>query len=189
MKIAQYFIIFIALTIILMTGCIKSSVIGDDILKNDEIGVEFVDTLPLFAKTVHNDSLRVYPTSARSFLLGQLENPYIGKAKADLFLDFQTLGEVPDSNDFIFDSIVLTVIVDTSMFYGDDYEKHHLEVFELNENIRKTEADTFYANQTFEYKPSKIGEIDFVPLAIDSIDVIEPGNDTIRYGEQLRIKL
>ncbi len=189
MKIAQYFIVFIALTIIFMTGCIKSSVIGDDILKNDEIDVEFVDTLPLIAKTLHNDSLRVYPTSARSFLLGQLKNPYIGKAKADLFLDFQTLGEVPDSNEFIFDSIVLTIIVDTSLFYGDDYDKHHLEVFELSENIRKTENDTFYANQTFEYKPSKIGEIDFVPLGIDSVDIIEPGNDTMKYGEQLRIRL
>jgi len=189
MKIFQYFIIVIALTGIMISGCIKSSVIGDDILKNDEIGVKFTDTLPLIAKTVINDSLRVYPTSTSSFLLGQLDNPYTGKAKADLFVDFRSLGNVPDSSDFVFDSIVLTVIVDTSLFYGDDYEKHHLEVFELNENINKTDADTFYANNTFEYKQSKIGEIDFVPLGIDSLDVIEPGNDTVRYGEQLRIKL
>jgi len=189
MRILQYFIIFIALTGISISGCIKSSVIGDDILKNDEIGVEFIDTLPLIAKTVHSDSLRVYPTTAKSFLLGQLENPYIGKAKADLYLDFQTLGQTPDTTGFVFDSIILTVIVDTSLFYGDSYEKYHLEVFELNEEIRKTDADTFYANKTFDYKTSKIGESDFIPLAIDSVDVVEPGNDTVRYGEQLRIRL
>ncbi len=189
MKIAQYFIVFIALIIILAAGCIKSTVIGDDILKNDEIDVEYIDTLPLIAKTLPNDSLRVYPVSEKAFLLGQLKNPYIGKAKADLFLDFYTLGNVPDSNNFVFDSIILTVAIDTNFFYGNRFEKHHLDIYELDENIKKPDLDTIYADRTFAYKSPKIGEIDFEPLRIDSVSVIEPGNDTVKYTGQLRIRL
>ncbi len=187
MKTIKYLLFFIAF-IFFFSSCIKSSIIGDDILNKDEIGVEFVDTSSLSAKTLYNDSVRVFPTLTTSFILGKLEDDIIGSATSSLYMDFNTLGNTPDTNVVQFDSIVLSLVVDTSLFYGDSYEKYHLEVFELNEGLRKTTKDTFYSNQSFDYG-SKLGEANFVPLAIDSMDIIEPGNDTARIGGQLRIKL
>ena len=170
------------------SGCIKSSVIGDDIIKGDEISVEFSDTSSIVAKSLRNDSIKVYPVTKESFLLGQLENGIVGKSNAEIYCDFITLGSAPEAGS-TYDSIVMTVFFDTLLNHGVKDANFEFEVYELAESLVESETDTFYSNNTFDFSPILVGQAGFIPSFVDSVTVIEPGDDTIKIGEAVRIKL
>lgn len=188
MKRFAILILFLLIFLIYLPGCIKSSVIGDDIIKGDEISVMFSDTSSIVAKTLKNDSIKVYPVTKRSFLLGQLDNNIVGKSNAEIYCDFVTLGSAPDEGS-TYDSIVMTVFFDTLLNHGIKDENFEFEVYELTQSLVESEKDTFYSNNTFEYNPEIIGQGGFIPSFVDSVSVIEPGDDTIKYAEAVRIKL
>lgn len=181
-------ILLLLMFLIYLSGCIESSVIGDDIIKGDEISVEFSDTSTIVAKSLRNDSIKVYPVTKESFLLGQLENNIVGKSNADIYCDFVTLGSAPEFGS-TYDSIVMTVFFDTLLNHGIKDGNFEFEVYELAESLVETETDTLYSNNTFEYNPIKIGQGGFIPSFVDSISVIEPGDDTIKFAEAVRIRL
>ena len=151
MKRFAHLLFLLIFIVMYQSACIESSVIGDDILKDDEIGVEYIDTSTISAMSIKNDSLKVFPILNivnSSFLLGQFESEIIGVAKSEIYCDFQTANAVPEE-DAVFDSIVMTLTVDTSSFYGRRNASYNIEVFELDELISQTEEDTFYSDKTF----------------------------------------
>ncbi len=182
-------IIYVLLLIIVLfqSACIKSSVIGGDILKDDEINVDFSDTSTLKARTIINDSFKVYPNLLESYLLGQFQDDNFGKAKAGIYCDFQYLGSIPETNITDVDSVVLTIVLDTSMIYGDKNVKHIISVYELDESIY-LDRDSIYSNEKIKYNSQKLGQKEIFPI-IDSVTVIEPKKDTVVYKEQVRITL
>ncbi len=182
-------IIYVLLLIIVLfqSACIKSSVIGGDILKDDEIKVDFSDTSSLRARTIINDSFKVYPNLLKSYLIGQFQNDDFGEAKASIYCDFQYLGSIPETNVTDIDSVVLTIVLDTSMIYGDENASHSISVYELEEGI-SIGRDSIYSNEDIKYNSQKLGQKDIFPI-IDSVTVIEPKNDTVVYKEQVRISL
>ncbi len=193
MKIVK-FILFVALfgtLSISYVGCIKSSVVGEDILKDDEIGVDFVEEFDIVAKTVSFDSLIGANRKGRNVLLGSFSNDIIGKAQASCYFDFLKPASIPksDANSVKFESIVLTISVDTSSVFSKKDAQQHIEVFELEENLPDTADQNLTTNLQYQYNSTPIGELDFNPLSIDSSVVIEPGEDTLTYFNQLRIKL
>jgi hypothetical protein len=192
MKKIFYFILLIYLTG--NTGCIKSSIIGDDILEGDEIFVDFSDVVRITATSIKNDSFEVFPNSRNSYILGKFENNTIGSASASLAMDFEIKSDIPDTvdlNNLVIDSLMLSINIDSSYHYGDTLTTHSIQVFELNENIQIESEDTvkFYSDYKFNYKQSIIGQASIIPALIDTISVIEPGKDTVKYSQLVRIKL
>ncbi|MGE5356235.1 MAG: DUF4270 family protein [Deltaproteobacteria bacterium] len=190
----KFFYFFLLFIFIINQGCIKSTIIGDDILAGDEIGVDFSDVINITATTLKNDSFEVFPNSRNPFILGRFENPVIGVATAALAMDFEIKSDIPDTiklSSLIIDSLVLTVNVDTSYNYGDSLATHSISVFELDQNIQLKSSDTvkYYSNYKFNYKPAPIGQINIVPAYIDSVRVIEPKKDTVKYSQMFRIQL
>ncbi len=178
-----YILLFIA--VLSQSACIKSSVIGGDILKNDEILVEFTDTSTLKARTVLNDSFKVYPNLLSSYLLGEFYDNNFGYSQSSLYCNFSLAGSLPEKNITDIDSIVLTMVVDTALIYGDNASIHNIAVYELAESIDK---DSIFSNETFQLNDVKIGEKQILPMT-DSVVVIEPKNDTVTYKDQVRILL
>lgn len=192
MKKIFYFILLIYLTG--NTGCIKSSIIGDDILEGDEIFVDFSDVVRITATSIKNDSFEVFPNSRNSYILGKFENTTIGSASASLAMDFEIKSDIPDTIDLqnlVIDSLVLSINIDSSYHYGDTLTTHTIKVFELNENIQIESGDTvkFYSDYKFNYKQNVIGQTSLIPALIDTIRIIEPGKDTVKYSQLVRIKL
>jgi hypothetical protein len=180
--------------IIGLNACIKSSLIGDDILKGDEIGVDFSDAITITATTVKNDSLQVFPNSGSSFLLGKFQNSIIGTATASLAMDFSVNSDISDTIDLsklTVDSLVLTLAIDSLYNYGDSLSSHFIEVYELDENIQIKASDTakFYSNYNFKIKPQLLGQKTIVPAHLDTLTVIEPTKDTTKYSQLVRIDL
>lgn len=183
-KISNFYIVFIAVAIFYFSGCIKSSVIGGDILKDDEINVEYIDTNSVIVYSEKNDSAKVFPIFLKTYLLGTIENDVFGKETASLFCDFRTLGAIPGGN-FNIDSVVLTLIIDT-LGYGDKNSLHDIKIYKLEENIDVSK--TYYSNSQIPNIQSEIGRKEVTGI-IDSISVIEPESDTVYYFEQVRIHL
>ena len=177
------------------SGCIKSSIIGNDILKDDEIFVDFSDIVNITATSLKNDSFEVFPNSRNSYILGKFENSTIGSVMASLAMDFDIRSDIPDTVDLqnlIIDSLVLSLNIDSTFHYGDSLASHTIQVFELDENVRINSSDTsirFYSNHPFIYNQNIVGQINVIPDQIDTITVIEPKNDTVRYSQMIRIKL
>lgn len=176
------------------TGCIKSSIIGDDILEGDEIFVDFSDAVNITATSIKNDSFEVYPNSRNPFILGKFENSIIGSASANIAMDFEIKSDIPDTIDLknlVIDSLVLSINIDSLYHYGDSTATHTIQVFELDENIQLRSGDTvkFYSDYNFKYKQNIIGQVNIIPALIDTVTAIEPVKDTVKYSQMLRIKL
>lgn len=188
-----FYLAFI-LIIIGLNACIKSSLIGDDILKGDEIGVDFSDAVNITATTVKNDSLQVFPNSGGSFLLGKFQNNVIGTATASLAIDFSVSSDIPDTinlSQLTIDSLVLTLATDSLYNYGDSLTSHFIEIYELDENIQLKASDSakFYSNYHFKLKPQLLGQKTIVPALLDTLTIIEPVKDTTKYSQIVRINL
>ncbi len=179
--------VLLLLIVLFQSACIKSSVIGGDILKDDEINVDFSDTSTLKARTIINDSFKVYPNFLESYILGQFHDENFGDAKASIYCDFQYLGSIPEANITNVDSVVLTMVLDTSMINGDKNANHTISIYELDEGIY-LDRDSIYSNEEIKYNSQKLGQKEIFPI-IDSVTVIEPKNDTVVYKEQVRISL
>lgn len=180
--------------IIAFASCIDSSIIGDEIIQNDEIKVDFTDNVNIKAKTLKNDSFAVFPNTRNTFILGEIRNETFGYSSASLAMDFTTISALPSGAtvaDIAIDSLVLSVFVDTSYFYGDTNAVHHIRIYELNENIqlKTTENKTYYSNKNWSHNSEILSESLVVPSLIDTAIVIEPTNDTVKYNKLLRIKL
>jgi len=185
----------IGFTIVIMvilfngTGCIKSTTFGGDILKDDEINIDFVDTFSMVGQSLKNDSVLVYPLIGNnSYMFGSLKNSVIGEATSNIFCDFKATGSKPDTLGIEIDSIVLTMIIDTSAIYGDKGVVHNIRVYELTDYVSLEETDSFYSDRVIDYDLFLLGETS-ITSRIDSVTVIEPKKDTARYGEQVRIHL
>ena len=176
------------------SACIKSSIIGDDILKSDEISIDFSDEVSISATTLVSDSIEVFPNFRSTHLLGMLENDIFGITTASLAMDFTARSGISDTvslSDLRIDSMVLTIVLDTTYYFGDKNTPHNIEVYELQENIRINVDDSvkFHSNYRFDYNHNPLGQHTFIPALQDTVRVIEPKNDTSAYNNILRVRL
>ncbi len=176
-------------------SCTEDTIVGSNLLSNEDIDVQFTDTFSFTAKTVESDSVitfipgnGVYVT----YLMGRLEDNLFGTAESEIFLDAGITGnssnpdfdEVEMSN---IDSIVLVLKVDSAGVYGDPNASFDFEVFRMTEKM--TEIDTFYSTQEFTYDGSPIGMLSgFTYNTSDSVELIEL-QDTFMREAQIRIPL
>ncbi len=180
-------------------SCNKESLIGSDLLNEDNINVNFTDTLKLGYKTLYSDSTRTFATdgvavsSLDKFTLGKIEDPVFGTTETKFYV-CPNFNSIPNFRDGILDSMVLVIPLDTSVRYGDLTATHDVKMyqmsdlnFELDINSR---MDTIFSNQSFDVDSPPISEKSGTFTGLDSISVFNPiGDSTVLERPQLRMRL
>lgn len=168
------------------THCTKPTSIGGDLVNEDELNFGSVDTMPLKITTVEStDSLKSYVYSSLPFVLsryylGQLEDPIFGLNTCEIFAQY---GPTPGTyaNKFVgatVDSVVMTLILDSAGFYGDEMAMQSLGVARLSDPLK---IDTsFYTFQDFPTEMTLLGEKNnFVPNLSPGFLVITPDSSVV----------
>lgn len=179
------FIVLIFLSVFLVQ-CTKPTTIGGDLVNASELNFGSTDTLPIKVTTIKStDSLRSFiysslPFALSRYYLGQLEDPVFGLNTAEIIAQY---GPYPGTYASTFagatvDSVVLTLILDSSGFYGDNAAMQSLAVARLSDPLR---LDTsFYTFQDFATEPGLVGEMtNFVPNLSKRMLVITPDSSVI----------
>lgn len=176
----------------MITACTDGSIIGNDLIQDEVITLEYDDNFELSGQTVLGDSVATYRvnTTNQTYLLGQVDEPTFGKYSSDIYtgLAFNTI--FPNYGIAEIDSVVLDLEYDTLGFYGDPAVVHHIEVFEVVEDIFL--QDTIYSDETFEVEMNPIGSISLVPSTTQSLETKFRDADvdsTITLSPRLRIRL
>ncbi|MBR9921829.1 MAG: DUF4270 domain-containing protein [Bacteroidetes bacterium] len=175
-------------------SCSKSTIVGSDLLDQDQVNLGFSDTFTLSGYTVVNDSVRTYdPDFAEQligYLVGQMDDPVFGQTTAKINAEFRPGTEDPDFENAVLDSVVLVLPYYNISKYGDTLEFYGLDVFMLDERMDRSE--NIFSNREFQVA-EMIGSVpQFVPNYSDSITIQAHGggaDDTFDLPPQLRITL
>lgn len=195
--------LFAVIVLAAMTkSCTDPTSLGADLLEEDRLGLDYIDTFSLSAAIIPNDSILVYSGTSLTGTLtsnpfGKYTDPVFGKVEAGIYiqpnLQLSTFGSAisltrPDFKEVILDSIVLVLTLDSAGFYGSPTENFGLEVFRVLEDIDR--GKNHYSNASFVTESIPLGSLEFAPR-LDSIQVIDYGlgtSDTLRFPH-LRIPI
>lgn len=189
----------VCISLIFFSSCGDTTDIGVELFDEDDLKVSSTDTISIEAKTVLLDSVRVFNienTVINTFLLGELEDPYLGNTTASLISEVHFAANIANRqillpgfrDDDVLDSMVLVLAIDTSGFYGMPNARFDFEVFRLTESIN-TELQIF-SNFEVAFDETVIGSADNVRIPLDSSAVYFPSlGTTINEFPQVRIPL
>jgi len=145
-------IYFISICLLIFVGCKEDTgTIGLGIQSEDEfLNTDTHNSTLVVAYSASHDSLVTSEVSTN--MLGYLNDPVFGKTQAGIYTQFRLssldadFGENPEV-----DSIVLTLVY--AGYYGDTLNSFKLNVYELDEEIKKNER--YYTTSSLKYN---IGE-------------------------------
>lgn len=167
MRLTKYW----GLCILIIMSCSDSSIIGDDLVGDDNFQISFMDTVSLDMYTVKFDSL---PTSSTGRLVvGNNTNEYLGDVIADAYFLLS-----PNSNfgvysvdDYeVFDSVTMVFYTDGySYILGEDDVSRELVVEQLRSDLNIPTGDTYLYNYSVP------------PRAADDLPVL--GRKNIRFSQ------
>ncbi len=175
-----------ALTFLLAAGiflcaCKKPTLDDTALIPDDNLGLNYTDTLSLKTTVVEDDSIDV--SGATLALLGSMNDPLLGSTHASFYIPF-TLR----SNNFAFDDTTVTLDSVALMLwyyppgYGDWRVPQTVEVYERAEDI--VDSVNYFSDQTFAVKPNPVGTKTFIPNTKDTLKI-----NGITYPPSLRIRL
>jgi len=176
----------------MMTACTDGSIIGNDLVEDEVITLDFLEDFDLSGQTVLGDSVATYRvnTTNQTYLLGEVDEPVFGKYSSDIYTGLAFNTTFPNFGSSIIDSVVLDLEFDSLGFYGDTTIVHNFEVYEVSEDI--FEQDTIYSNETFLVGLNPIASVSMVPSRSKTINIKFRDNDvdsTITLSPRLRIRL
>lgn len=177
---------------IIITSCTDGSIIGNDLLGDEEISLQFDENFELTGQTVLGDSVATFisGTTNQTYLLGEIEDPTFGKYSSDIYLAFRRNTISPNYDNAVLDSIILDLEYDESGFYGDSTVVHNFEVYRVIEDF--IELDTIYSNQSFMTEMTPLATVAMVPNKSNTINSKFRDLDidsTIQLSPRLRIRL
>ena len=165
--------------VLLLFSCKKPTLNQTDIIAQENVGLEFTDTLTIVANTVKEDS--IFAENLSISPIGAMDDPTFGKTYAGVYTRVLLASNNIDLGDsLVFDSLVLTL--DYSGSYGDLSMLQSLVVYEMGEQLSTDE--TYYSNKEFTLD-GEIGRKDNFIHNLDD-DVVVLG-DTL--SPHLRIRL
>ena len=175
-------------------SCSKPTIVGSDLLAQDQIDIGFTDTFSLITTNVLTDSVRTFSPEFNNqmvaYLVGEMDDPIFGRTVARIHANFRSGSEEPDFTDAVLDSVVLVLPYYGFSQYGDTMQMYGLDVYELAEQM--SSENEYFSNAEFQIG-DLIGTSDlFIPRPSDSITVNSHGgepDETIDLPAQLRIRL
>jgi len=169
------FLLAAVLFVVLPFACTEPTLIGSEILEEDQTSINFTNELVVAATTIegtpvatHNEALT---RQLFRFLLGQTEDPAFGKTTASLY------SQISRGTDSLFsspaltvDSVILSMAYDSTVNFRGNNEVFEVEVFRLEEDLQV--STEYFSNQDFMTSPEPIGKGSFIPT-FDSIPYID----------------
>ena len=136
------FLLFIVLAI-WVAACQQSTLIGEDLIDEDNTQVQEIDTLRVETSSLLLDS--IYTTNASRLLAGAFADPYLGNVSAQCFfnLDSVDVFSIEDDDNLLFDSLSLSLQHDYEYPAPDHVQ--NLAVYTLKQ---KLDDEVFYFNHS-----------------------------------------
>lgn len=128
---------------ICFAACQQSTIIGEDLIDEDNTQVQEIDSLSVESASLLLDS--IYTTDGTRLLAGAYHDPYLGNINAQSFFDADTLGQftLDDDNNLRFDSLSLSLRQDYEYPATDHLQR--LAVYTLETAL---DDETFYFNDS-----------------------------------------
>jgi len=169
--------LFLFLSITFFTSCNKNEELGENIQPSDDrMGVSFIQSIPVTAYTVYEDSIKSDETTYN--LLGSYFDPVFGTTNAGIFTQFKLTTTAVDFGDSpVCDSVVLSMAY--AGVYGDSSAHMRINVYEISDDFYYD--NYYYSNDKLGTYKNNLANIDFVPNFTDSIQV-----GTTKYPAHLR---
>lgn len=170
---------FVLATLLLAaSACKDPKDIGLDVLPSGEqMGIAWIDTFTIEARTVRFDSVR---TSNRStYVVGDFHDPIFGRIRSQLYTQFKLNAEPGqfETSDMV-DSVVLNLAYSGS--YGRIDKLRGLQrfgVYEILEDLHEHADSVYYSSDTVSNVSAEpLAEIEFWP---DLLNQVVIGSDTI----------
>lgn len=126
-----------------LAACQHSTLVGDDLIDEDNTQVQEIDTLSVETGSLLLDS--VYTADGTRLLAGAYQDPYLGVISATCFFNLDTIGNfsIEDDDNLRFDSLSLSLRQDYA--YPATNHLQRLSVYALDEAL---DDETFYFNDT-----------------------------------------
>lgn len=124
-----------------LAACQHSTLVGDDLIDEDNTQIQEIDTLGVETGSVLLDS--VYTSDGTRLLAGAYQDPYLGEISAACFFNLDTIGNfsIEDDDNLRFDSLSLSLRQDYA--YPATNHLQRLAVYALDEAL---DEETFYFN-------------------------------------------
>jgi len=173
-------------------ACTEPTLIGSDLLAEDQANLSFRDDIPVEVSTVTSEPVPTYnrfqSLQLEHYLLGELQDEQFGTSTASLYSQIAR-GVGNPGTEIVVDSLILSIAYDTIGQYGDLTQPIELEVFRVTEPM-DPDAD-YNSDQVFATDPMPIGSASIVP-SFDSVQIINYIGDepiTTREVPHIRIPL
>lgn len=177
--------------IILSTSCSDPTLIGADLLEEDQVSIGITDTISIRTYTEPYDSIRTYSpfesSQLNSYIIGKMTDPVFGQTASTLYAQLLLETLDLDLSDVSYDSLVLVLPIDSLATYGNQPQEYNFEVRRITEDL-DSDLDV-YSNQKFAVEDNIIGSFsgNFNPFA--DKPVFNPAVDSIQQLRQLRIRM
>ncbi len=143
---------FAAVIALLFSACNEPSIIGTDLIEDEQLNIQYTEAIPLEIATTRGDSVLTYRLGSllNGHPCGQYEDPFFGKVTSEIFME---IGLQNPNSDFTglevdkVDSLDLILPYRIDFSYGDLSLPQTFEVYEMAENMTITED--YYSNNTF----------------------------------------
>ncbi len=171
---------FLFLLVILFASCNKNENLGINVQPQEDImGASYIDTIPVTAYTVREDSVRSDETTYN--LIGSYCDPIFGQTDAGTYCQFKlTTTSVDFGTNAVCDSVVLSLAY--SGIYGDSSATLTLNVCEIADDFYYD--NSYYSNERLGVYKNNFSGTSFTTNLKDSVQV-----GSTNYAPHLRMKL
>lgn len=182
------------LVLMLFAQCTRSTDVGSSLIDQDKSILVLEDSFMVLMRSFPVDSFESYrPGSSfqsSGYPLGFVQDPFLGETQTTLYMELApSYGFSPPRFDGAqFDSLVLSVGVDTNFIIGDISPMVDLDVFRLTEVMPR---DTLYSSRSFAFDNTPVGTLSGSIWPVQEQTYVFYGNttnDTLT-SRQLRIRL
>ncbi len=183
------FLLILLMALTAIFSCSEPTLIGSELLEEDNVSLNFTDETPIAAQTVQGDILQTYSPFAaaqlNNVLLGGFDDDDFGKGTSSIYTQFalSLTQATPDVSRATLDSVILTIAYDTTLAgYGNLTEALEIEVFPINEDMQNIES--YFSDQTFQ-TGENIGGATVIPSFDSTVVVNSYVSDSLTFDTVL----
>ncbi|MDX2069952.1 MAG: DUF4270 family protein [Haliscomenobacter sp.] len=196
MKHFSSYLTVLGLSLATVFSCTNPIDTGSDLLDEDLVNIQAVDTFKIITTAVPGDSLLVYsiPTNSSSgfisrYFLGKMNDPIMGLTDVAIQTQLVPAVQIHPGLGITVDSMVLVLPYSTANIYGDKAQRYDLEIRELADSFALDK--NYYSNQKLPVSAEVLQAQSFA-VNFDSIKIKEYSSSTgteTKVPPQLRIRL
>ena len=172
-------LLFVTYTIFIVTilfqSCEDDTEVGYGLLGESDLELVQLDDLDV--PFIQLPPKPINGLRANTHTLGTIDDSTFGGIRSSIFIR-PALGPIPPNFVGQFDSLILTLTIDTTRFFGRSIAQHDISIFELTESIDG--RDTIFTDEQFAFNPEPVGRNEqYVFDSQDSVLILDfPGDSS-----------